>query len=310
MTVRYCALVIVPLLAWAGTLQVAIRDSEVWLIGDEGEKQLTQDGKAKERAALSASLERVAYIEQCAPREDCTPSIVVLDLEGHQVRSFHPMHEGVPQAVPCVSILSIAWTGESAIAAECHNTPSSSQYIETDFSTGRKTRELFGYDFKPSPDGKLVAHVGGMVHFAPPYAKSNYLQIEHTTIFPLPEGMRPVEQAGFTGPPTVVRQEGQTYLGIHDFQQGLSWSPDSQRIALIDCIYDWTPNTPGALSGGDGVESGRSCSVAVVPTSGKPVLFPLADLAPEDLYEAHLSWLNPGQVSLEAKGLARTFSLP
>ena len=111
-------------------------------------------------------------------------------------------------------------------------------------------------------------------------------------------------------PPVRTGKIRLTYRGIHDFQQGLSWSPDSQRIALIDCIYDWTPNSPGALSAGDGVESGRSCSVAVVTTSGKPVLFPLADLAPEDLYEAHLSWLNPSQVSLEAKGLARTFSLP
>jgi hypothetical protein len=310
LTVRYCALVIVPLLAWAGTLQVAIRDSEIWLIGDGGERQLTQDGKAKERAALSPSLERIAYIEQCAPREDCTPSIVVLDLEGNRVRSFQPMHESLPQAVPCGSILSIAWTGESAIAAECHINPSLNQYIETDISTGRKTRDLLGYDFTPSPDGKLVAHVGWIVHFAPPYAKSNYLQVEHLTIYPLPEGMRPVEQVGLTEPPTVVRQEGQTYRGIHDFQHVLSWSPDSQRIALIDCTYDWTPNWPGSLSAGDGEESGRRCSLAVVTTTGKPVLFPLDDAAPADLYEARLSWLNPRQLSLEVTGLARTFSVP
>jgi hypothetical protein len=63
-----CALVIVPLRMWAGTLQVAIRGSEVWLIGEGGQRQLTQDGKAKEFVALSPSRERIAYIEQCAPQ--------------------------------------------------------------------------------------------------------------------------------------------------------------------------------------------------------------------------------------------------
>jgi hypothetical protein len=224
-------------------------------------------------------------------------------MEGRRVQSFR-------SEWLLGSILSFAWTSESTIAAECHINPSLNQYLETDIATGRNTRDLLGYDFTRSPDGKLVAHAGWIVHFAPPYAQSNYLQVERLTIYPLPEGMRPVEQVGLTEPPTVVRKEGRTYRGIHGFQHGLSWSPDSQRIALIDCIYDWTPNTPGALSAGDGVESGHSCSVAVVTTSGKPVLFPLADLAPEDLYEAHLSWLNPSQVSLEAKGLARTFSVP
>jgi hypothetical protein len=130
---------------------------------------------------------------------------------------------------------------------EANRPPSLDQYIETDISTGRKTRELLGHDFTPSPDGKLVAHVGWIVHFAPPYAQSNYLQVEHRTIYPLPAGMRRVEQVGLTEPPKVVRQEGQIYRGIHGFQHGLSGSPDSQRIALIDCTYGWTPNREGVV---------------------------------------------------------------
>jgi hypothetical protein len=207
---RYCALAIVPLLAWAGTLQVAICDSEVWLTGNGGARQLTYDGIAKEIAALSPSFERIAYIEQCASWADCKRSIVVLDMEGRRVQSFRS--EGLLGGV-----LSFAWTSESTIATECHINPSLGQYIETDIATGRNTRDLLGYDFTRSPDGKLVAHVGWIVHFAPPYAQSNYLQVERLTIYPLPEGMRPVEQVGLTEPSTVVRKEGQTYRGIHDF---------------------------------------------------------------------------------------------
>jgi hypothetical protein len=57
------------------------------------------------------------------------------------------------------------------------------------------------------------------------------------------------------------------YVGIHDFQEGLHWSPDSRRIALIDCTYDWTPNHPATLVASDGRESGRRCSLAVVDRS-------------------------------------------
>jgi len=85
--------------------------------------------------------------------------------------------------------------------------------------------------------------VGWIPHFAPPFAQSSYLQIENTTIYPLSRGKHPVARAD---PPDVVRNEGLTYSGIHDFRSGLTWSPDSRRIALIDCTYDWTAVDPSA----------------------------------------------------------------
>jgi hypothetical protein len=188
--------------------------------------------------------------------------------------------------------------------------PSLEEYIETDTSTGKNIRDLLGYWFTTSPDAKLVAHVGWIVHFAPPYAQSNYLQIERTTIYPLPAGIQPIVQTGLTQPPTVVHQEGQTYHGIHEFQYGLSWSPDSQRIALTDCTYDWTPNTPESLSAGDGKESGRRCSVAVVSTGGKVTLFPLPDFAPGYRVQPRLSWLDSRRLSVYVpEGPTRIFGV-
>jgi len=300
-----CVLILLPLLAWAGTLQVEIRQSEVWLTGDGQSRQLTHDGKSKVQAALSPSQNRVAYLGQCSQEENCTFSVVVLDLEGRRLLSFHLESEK-----SCNSILSMAWTGESAITAECHINPSLSEYIEIDISTGRATRDLLGRRFTPSPDGKVVAHVGWIVHFAPPYAQSNYLQVDHTTIYPLPKGTKPVEQARLAEPPDVVRIRGPTYYGIPDFQSELSWSSDSQRVALIDCTYDWTPNSPASLSGGDGKESGRRCSIAAVSTSGELALFPLSDVSPRDIRTAQLSWLNPHQLSLSLASLTRTFRIP
>jgi len=304
-----CVLLILLPAVWVAEIHVEIRDSEVWLIRDGQPKQLTRDGKAKLQAELSPSGDRVAYYEQCPQAEHCTPSVVILDLAGHRTGTFRPKHQAVPPAEPCGSILSIAWTGHNTIAARCHVNPSLSEYIETDLSSGRDIRALLGYDFTRSPDGKRIAHVGWIVHFAPPYAQSNYLQVEHTTIYPLPKGMAPVEQKGLTGPPDVVRNKGLTFFGIHQFRPGLSWSPDSRRIALIDCTYDWTAKVAGSLDSA-GEESNRRCSLAIVAVNGQFVLHSLTGLSPRGLGQARLSWTTPHQLSLHTDGETRGFSVP
>lgn len=300
-------LFLLPLLLSAGKLEIEIRQSEVWLVTDGQAKQLTHDGRTKGSAALSPSRNRMAYVEVCPEAEHCTPSVVILDLDGHRVQSFQPKHRGEH---PCGSIISSAWTGETAVAAVCHINPSLNEYVEIDISTGKVIRDLLGYDFTPSPDGKLVAHVGWIIHFAPPYAQSEYLQVEHTIVYPLPQGMSPVEQIGLTPPPKVVQMNGPTYVGIHDFQEGLHWSPDSRRIAFIDCTYDWTPNHPATLVASDGKESGRRCSLVVVDRSGKAALFPLPEIPPAEMMKASVSWIDKHRLSFEAQGFLRTYSIP
>jgi Tol biopolymer transport system component len=286
---------------------VEIRGAEIWLVGDGQPRQITHDGKFKVTPVLSPSQKRIAYVEQCSGQ--CAPSVVVLDLDGRHVISFQPRHEIVPPIEPCSSILSVVWVGDGAVAAVCHINPSLTEFIETDVSTGRNTRDLSGLGFTPSPDGKSVAHVGWIIHFAPPFAQSYYLQVDHTTIYPLPAGTKPIEQIGLTEVPKVVRKEGPTYKGIHEFWD-MYWSPDSKQIALIDCTYDWTPNTPESLSAADGKESGRRWALAVVSTTGKFVTFPLIETNGRDLGEARISWKNPRELSLDVKGNVRTFRIP
>jgi hypothetical protein len=300
-------LLLLPSLLAAEASQVELRDSEVWLIKDGQAKQLTRDGKSKGFAALCASRTRAAYTELCPEAEHCMPSVVVLDLDGRRAVSFHP---GEISENACGSIMSMEWTGEGTIAAECHINPSLNEYVETDISTGKVTRDLLGYGFTPSPDGKLVAHAGWIVHFGPQYAKSNYLQVDHATIYPLPEGTGPVEQVGLIPPPKVIRMKGTTYVGIHEFQSGLHWSPDSRRIALIDCTHDWTPNHPATLTASDGTESDRRCSVAAVSTTGKVTRFALPAMSPADLYKAGLVWVGPHRLSIETGSFTRTYPVP
>ena len=294
-------------------LRVEVRNSEVWLIRDSEERKLTNDGKSKLQAVLSPSLKRIAYYEQCPTTENCTPSVVILDLEGRRIDSFAPTSQAVPAGEPCASILSIAWTRDNAIAAECHINPSLSEYIETNLATRQTVRDLFGFNFLASPDGQGVAHVGWIPHFAPPYAQSNYLQIDNLVVYPLPKGRTPVELKDLAEPPNVVDnvdEQGLIFEGIHEFTPEMAWSPNSQRIALIDCTYDWMANHARTLTPGDGVESNRRCSVAVVSRKGEVTLFPLEKSTRDDSSMPRLAWISPKRLSLETRDGKKTFTLP
>jgi hypothetical protein len=285
-----------------GKLKVEVRNSEVWLTRNGQERQLTHDRKSKIQAVLSPNQNRVAYYE---------PAVVILDLEGHRVDSFEPRSQAYPSGEPCASILSVAWTNDNAIAAECHLNPSLSEYIETNLATRQTVRDLFGFNFLASPHGKGVAHVGWIPHFAPPYAQSYYLQIDNLIIYPLPKGRSPVEQKHLAEPPNVADrdQQGLTYAGIHKFEPQMSWSPDFHHLALIDCLYDWTANQPSSLSAGDGVESNRRCSVAVVSRKGEAILFSLKEVANNEFGTLRLTWISSKQLSIETHDGRKIFRL-
>jgi len=261
-------------------------------------------------AELSPAQNRIAYYEQCTEAEHCTPTVIVLDLEGHRISSFQPRHQAISPVEPCSSILCIAWLGYNAVSAVCHGNPSMSEYVEIDLSTGQAVRDLVGYNFTVSPNRKEVARVGWVPHFAPPYAKSEYLQIDYTTIYPLPRGMSPVKQKGPAEPPKVVQQKGLLYQGIHEFMPEMYWSADSRRLALVDCVDDWEANSTESQSEGDGEEHNRRRSVVAVSRSGEAIFFGPNGVSEEDLRKLSVSWVNPRQLSLETGSLTTTLTVP
>jgi len=271
---RYVALLLISSVAWA---DVEVRDNEVWLVRDGQERQLTHDGKAKLQAALSPGNDKIAYYEQCPEAEHCTPSVVILDLDGKRLQSFQARPATSPDdSGPCLSVLNIFWVWSGAIGVECHATPSASEYVEVDLATGKNVRDLAGLGFTPSPDGKFIAHVGPIIHFAPPYAQSYYLMIDNTIVYPLPKGSKPRPSNQSID---VVQWRGKRAIGIHQFVPNFSWSPDSSQVAFIDCTFDWIQKgiaDDGATPFGD--ETNRRCSLAVVAINGTFSLFPLSDV--------------------------------
>ena len=288
--------------ASAAVPTVEVRDSEVWLVREGQERQLTRDGKAKASAVLSPAQRQVAYVEGAT-------GIVVIDAEGRRIRAFHPAAE-INSPSPCNAIVDLSWRSEKVLAVECHVNPSLSEYVETEVETGRTLRDLWGYDFVPSPDGKAVAHVAAYPHFSAPFAQSNYLQMDETTVYPLPPGSRPVTHKGMGQEPEVVQVRGRTYAGIHEFIHEPVWSPDSKRIALVDCTYDWTAATATAQSAAEGKESNRKCSLAVVSRGGQFQVFPVAGISQTALAQAALSWRGTDHVVLRAGGVRKTFAVP
>jgi SAM-dependent methyltransferase len=196
------------------------------------------------------------------------------------------------EVADCASVLRQTRVAPNTIAVECHVNPSLNRYVELAASTGKITRELLGYGFTRSPDGARIAYAGRIPHFAPPYAKSNYLEVDQAVIYP-----RPKE----------IAQRGPAYTGIHEFSGGLHWSPDSRRIALIDCTYDWTPNYPAALSAGEGKESNRRCFVVAVSTRGEAAILHRFNELP---HGARLEWSDSRRLVLDSGGVKTALRVP
>jgi len=120
-----------------------------------------------EAPKLSPTGRLKAYYTLCSVQSGgCPPSVVVQDANGQVIREFHVIPRGA-NGQPCMSILNIIWVSDNSLGAECHSTPSSSEYIETDITTGKVVRELSGLFFTPS---RWQAH---RQHWADPTLRSS-----------------------------------------------------------------------------------------------------------------------------------------
>ena len=308
-TLRCIAALLIASAAWADLPRAEVRQNEVWFVSDDQQKQLTHDGKSKLQAVLSPVQDRAAYYEACPQAERCTPSVVILDLSGKRLQSFQPRSTAMPNSPPCASILNISWLLNGRIAVECHLNPSASEYIETDLVTGKNVKDLFGLGFTPSWDSKLIAHVGPIIHFAPRNAQSYYLLIDDTIVYPLPKGGKPTVQKPSEQPLDVVQQRGNRYVGIHEFIPHFAWSPDSSRVAFVDCTFDWIEKSGGAdNTTPPGNETNRRCALAIVALNGSFSVFPLPDVPLTSINAVEVSWQDNRHAKLSF-GTTKTFEV-
>jgi hypothetical protein len=229
--------------------RVYIENNEVFVDAGAGRpaKRLTSDTAPKSGVALSPSGSLIFYMAGCIGQaQTCPPQIAVVDMEGRRLASFPVMRtDGA-----CLSFNTVEWIDDARIGVECHINPSLSEYVELDARSGREGGEWLGYWFTWSPDRKQIAHVGWIIHFAPPSAQSNYLQFGARTVYPKVAPSSPAAAPAMPpDPPDVVRFRDGVALGIHEFYLPIRWSPDSRRVALFERIYDWKPDKPDSNAG-------------------------------------------------------------
>jgi hypothetical protein len=213
----------------------------------------------------SPSGDRFAQYTECSVQNPCIPEVIITDRDGMELRRFQVRDdEG-----PCASILNLEWAGENAIGAECNGNPSVSYYFEVDVASARVLDEYLGYRFVRSPDHAKLAHAGWIMHFAPPWTQSEYLQVGNVIVYPLPAGAKPVVQKRLEMAPEVVKEHGLVYSGVHSFPTKFLWSPDSRNIGLIDCLVDCRlrDHSEEAFDGG-GEQENRRCFAVIVALDG------------------------------------------
>ncbi len=240
-------------------------------------------GSAQDRVA-SPSGESFAHYTLCSVGNPCIPEVVISNRSGAVVRRFEVRgDEG-----PCRSILDVHWASESVVAAECHYNPSLSYYYEVDATRGKVLSELHGYGFVRSPDNSKVAHAGWVMHFAPPWLKSEYLQVGNTVLYPLSPERKPVDLKPLEHPPSVVTRKELVYAGVHEFRRPFVWSPDSRTVGLVDCQADYRlrDESEQAFNEGGKRENER-CFVVAVDLEGTVHTKPLPTAANRD---AVLRW--------------------
>lgn len=144
-----------------------------------------------------------------------------------------------PGGWPCESPLRVEELGGGRAGVECHQNPSLNFYYEVDARTGRVLRELRGYAFTRSPDGRRVAHAGQVPHFAAAPLKSFYLQVDGRTLYP--KGGGPEERG--------IQLENGVHRNVLDLWSNLAWAPSGRAVACAVRAFDWRPEEPSSNVG-------------------------------------------------------------
>ena len=131
-----------------------------------------------------------------------------------------------------------------------------------DAVSGKVLQRYTGLYFSWSPDHRILAHVGHIMHFATPAAQNYCLLFNDKPVYTrnCRSMIDPVRKPG-AAPNSRTR-----FPNIHTIECPLVWSPDGQKIAFLVNVYDFIWNGEEARD----IVNSRSF-LAIVSLDGRAV---------------------------------------
>ena len=258
------------------------RNGEIWLVRQGAPAlQVTNDGcpKGREISWSPDGTKAAHYTIQTDDHPQCPNNVVLLAADGVTLSTIPGLDRGN-------AIMRVDWLDNDRIGIDTHITPSSGQYRVVNVATGVQLASYLGYGFRPSLDFTRVAHVGPMPHFAPAFAKSDYLMVDNRVVYPPGVGEEPNVLPPDPGDKLLYRD-------IREFRSDAAWSTDGNRIALVERLFDWRADQWGSYYG---KEENSRWWLLVVPAAGGEALrtkLPALEGGP-----VTLEWIGPGRVKL------------
>jgi hypothetical protein len=277
--------------------------------------QATHDGSTiKGPALVSPNGNVIVYdVRESLGENRLSPlNIVFLDWSGKEIRRFRevPMKE---LGSTC-GYGKLEWIDNDHVGVTCEFNPSAEDYLVLHAVSGKVEKEFPGLHFSWSPDHQTLAHVGFVIHFAPPAVKNNCLLFNDTPVYtpgcsnevketpktPAPRANRKSEVKR-AGNRTAARVEVHHYQNIHEISYPLLWSPNGRKLAFAETIYDfdWGMDDKGQETQ---ETSNPRKFLAIVSTDRSAAGYSLN----AQIGELQLEWLDDTHVKVREKPMGNT----
>lgn len=208
--------------------------------------------------------------------------IAFLDWSGREVRRIDkvPTDE---QGSYC-GYSKIQWIDATRLGLTCENNPSLEDYVVLDAVSGRVLQRYSGLYFSWSPDRRVLAHVGPIVHFAPPSSQNYCLLLND----------EPVYTRNCSSDVDSAPNSPERFPNIHTIEDPLVWSPDGGKIAFFVNVYDFLWNMSEKGEETRDIVNSR-LFLAIVSIDGRALGYPI-----EPAYQSRINWLTNSLIELRS----------